>query len=58
MAIVTKRVGNVIEIGNSMGLTIRSELLDMGVKPEDPVCITLEKSGDGTKRIVIEEIEK
>lgn len=55
--ILSRRISKVIEFGNSIGLTLREELLDMELGPQDQIQITLERGGSGEKKIIIKRVE-
>lgn len=51
---ITKRFGVIIEFGNSVGITLRNELLDVGLAPGDTVLISVVKDKE-KKKIIIEK---
>ena len=53
--VLTKRIAFVRNTGNSIGLVLREELLDMGADADSQVVIYL-TSKDGKKQIVIEKV--
>lgn len=53
--VISRRVGNVIQIGDSLGLTLREELLDVGLEPGKAAQITV-FNYDGRKKIIIEKM--
>lgn len=57
MDIISKRNGYVRLTGNTLALSLREELLDLGLDTDDLVTITLVKDKDGKKQIVIERIK-
>jgi hypothetical protein len=58
MRTLTVRNGKVIEFGDSLGITLRQEILDMKMDAGSPVRISLEESQEGKRIIVIESLEK
>ena len=52
--IVSRRIGTVIRIGDSFGLTLREELIDIGLEPEKKAQISV--LSQDKKRIVIEKV--
>lgn len=56
MEIISKRIGVVRETGNTIAVALREELLDLGLKIDQPVTIILYKDKDGSKKIVIEKV--
>ena len=58
MEIITKRFGNVRDVGNSLGLTLREELMDMKLENGSQVLVTLYfDEVIKKKKIVIEEAD-
>ena len=41
MTVLTKQVRSVVQIGNSVGVTLREELLDLGAELGHEVSVTL-----------------
>lgn len=54
--IISRRNGTVIAYGNSMGLSLREELIDLGVNINQEVQISLMKNSKGKQAIVIEKV--
>ena len=52
--IITRRVGNVIQVGTTLALVLREELMDMKLDKGDQVVITLVQT-DGKKVLRIEK---
>jgi len=52
--IITRRVGNVIQVGTTLALVLREELMDMKLDKGDQVVITLIQV-DGKKVLRIEK---
>lgn len=52
--VISRRTGNVIQIGDSLGLTLREELLDVGLEPGKAAQITVFNYA-GRKKIIIEK---
>lgn len=53
--IVSRRIGKILELGSSLALVLREEILDMEMKAGDEVKITLYQDQQ-EKKIVIEKI--
>lgn len=54
--IVSRRNGKIINFGDSVGLTLREELMDLGLNPDDNAQITVFQDQEKKKKIVIEKI--
>lgn len=54
--IVSRRIGNVIIFGNTIGLTLKEEIIDLGLDKGSQVKITVIEN-NGKKKIVIEKVE-
>ncbi len=58
MKIITRRIGRVIEFGDSLEVTLRPEILDMKLNAGDSLLITLAETNDNQQRILIEEAKE